>query len=214
MYRYNRRRFCTFDKIRIKFQFNRFKKQNKYFLKLDTLEELIPKIKNLCVENKIKLTKEKNIIIIKLMLSLKVVEEVHLSIPKAVYDGNFVLYNHLKEDLELVSVNLEDENLLQFSMSPLKVFDGVLLKSGSKLCHKESFGFLSPPPSSKEFIVRKVDIKFANNQEKLEDIVLVVWIGRSCYLCKSNANSIGASIRLKHPLRGGCRPWPFEVTVK
>lgn len=100
-------------------------------------------------------------------------------------------------------------------MSPLKVFDGVILKSGSKLCHKDSFGFLPPPPSSKKFIVRKVDIKFANNQEKLGDIVLVVGFGRSsCYLCNTNANSRGASIRLKRPLRGGCPPWPIEVTIK
>jgi len=196
------------------FNLTDLKKQNKYFLKFDTLEELIPEIKNLCVENKIKLTKEKNIIIIKLTVSLKVVEEVHLFIPQAIYDGGFVLYNHLKEDLELVSVNLEDENLLQFSMSSLKVFNGVILKGGSKLCHKESFGFLSPPPSSKEFIVRKVDIKLANNQEKLGDIVLVVGFGTSYYSCNTKANSRGASIRLKRPLRGGCPPWPFEVTVK
>ena len=50
------------------FNLTDLKKQNKYFLKFDTLGELIPKIKNLCVENKIKLTKEKNIIIIKLIL--------------------------------------------------------------------------------------------------------------------------------------------------
>ena len=189
-------------------------KQNKYFDKFDKLEELIPEIKNLCDENKIKLTKEKNIIIIKLTLPLKVEEEVNLSIPQANYRADFVLYNNLKEDLELVSVNPEDENLLQFSMSPLKVFDGVILKSGSRLCHIESFGFLSPPLSSKQFIVRKVDINIASDHEKIGDIILVVWSRNSCYSLNKNDNSKGAFIRLKRPLRGGCRPWPFEVTAK
>ena len=196
------------------FNLTDLKKQNKYFLKFNILEELIPEIKNLCDENKIKLIKERNIIIIKLTLPLKVVEEVHLFIPQAVYNGGFVLYNNLKEDLELVSVNLEDENLLQFSMSPLEVFDGVILKSGSRLCHKERFGFLSPPPSSKQFIVRKVDIKIAINHEKLGDIVLVVWRGNSYYSCNKNDNSRGAFIRLKRPQRGGCPPYPFEVVAK
>ena len=189
-------------------------KQNKYFDKFDKLEELIPEIKNLCDENKIKLNKEKNIIIIKLTLPLKEEEEVNLSIPQANYRADFVLYNNLKEDLELVSVNLEDENLLQFSMSPLKVFDGVILKSGSRLCHEESFGFLSPPLSSKQFIVRKVDINIASDHEKIGDIILVVWSRNSCYSLNKNDNSKGAFIRLKRPLRGGCRPWPFEVTAK
>ena len=189
-------------------------KQNKYFDKFDKLEELIPEIKNLCDENKIKLTKEKNIIIIKLALPLKEEEEVNLSIPQANYRADFVLYNNLKEDLELVSVNLEDENLLQFSMSPLKVFDGVILKSGSRLCHEESFGFLSPPLSSKQFIVRKVDINIASNHEKVGDIILVVWSRNSCYSLNKSYNSRGAFIRLKRPLRGGCPPWPFEVTAK
>ena len=189
-------------------------KQNKYFDKFDKLEELIPEIKNLCDENKIKLTKEKNIIIIKLALPLKEEEEVNLSIPQANYRADFVLYNNLKEDLELVSVNPEDENLLQFSMSPLKVFDGVILKSGSRLCHIESFGFLSPPLSSKQFIVRKVDINIASNHEKVGDIILVVWPRNSCYSLNKSDNSKGAFIRVKHPLRGGCRPWPFEVTAK
>ena len=189
-------------------------KQNKYFDKFDKLEELIPEIKNLCDENKIKLTKEKNIIIIKLALPLKEEEEVNLSIPQANYRADFVLYNNLKEDLELVSVNPEDENLSQFSMSPLKVFDGVILKSGSRLCHEESFGFLSPPLSSKQFIVRKVDINIASDHEKIGDIILVVWSRNSCYSLNKNDNSKGAFIRLKRPLRGGCRPWPFEVTAK
>lgn len=189
-------------------------KQNKYFDKFDKLEELIPEIKNLCDENKIKLTKEKNIIIIKLALPLKEEEEVNLSIPQANYRADFVLYNNLKEDLELVSVNPEDENLLQFSMSPLKVFDGVILKSGSRLCHIESFGFLSPPLSSKQFIVRKVDINIASNHEKVGDIILVVWSRNSCYSLNKSYNSRGAFIRMKRPLRGGCRPWPFEVTAK
>ena len=41
------------------FNLTDIKKKNKYFLKFNTLEELIPEIKNLCDENKIKLTKEK-----------------------------------------------------------------------------------------------------------------------------------------------------------
>ena len=108
----------------------------------------------------------------------------------------------------------EDENLSQFSMSPLKVFDGVILKSGSRLCHIESFGFLSPPLSSKQFIVRKVDINIASNHEKVGDIILVVWSRNSCYSLNKSDNSKGAFIRVKRPLRGGCRPWPFEVTAK
>ena len=130
---------------------------------------------------------------------------------KAVYDADFVLCNNLKEDLELVSVNLEDGNVLHFSVSPLKVFDGVVLKSGEIFHHRESFEFLSQPPSLGEFIVRKVDIRSSEDHEKLGDIVLVVRFGYSCYSCNTSTNSKGASIRLKRPLRGGCRPWPFEV---
>ena len=130
---------------------------------------------------------------------------------KAVYDAGFVLYNNLKEDLELVSVNLEDGKVLQFLVSPLKVFDGVILKSGEILHHRESFEFLSPPPSSEEFIVRIVDIRSSKDHEKLGYIFLVVRCGHSCYSGKTSTNSRGASIRLKRPLRGGCPPYPFEV---
>lgn len=131
----------------------------------------------------------------------------------AVYDGGFVLYNRLKEDLELISVDFEDENRLQFLMSPLRVFDGVILKSGNVLRHEESFDFLSPPSFSKQFVVRKVEIRVATDHEKLGELVLVVWRGSSCYARNASTNSRKASIRLVRPRCGGCRPWPFEVTV-
>lgn len=129
----------------------------------------------------------------------------------AVYDGGFVLYNRLKEDLELISVDFEDENRLQFLMSPLRVFDGVILKSGNVLRHEESFDFLIPPPPSKQFIVRKVEIRVATDKEKLGELIWVVWRGSAFRTCNKSANSRKASIRLKRPLRGGCPPWPFEI---
>ena len=83
-------------------------KQSRYFKLFEVLEELMPEIKNLCDENKIKLKKGKSSINLILFVPLKVVEEVYLTIPQAEIDEKKVIadlcttVNELKREIKLL----------------------------------------------------------------------------------------------------------------
>jgi hypothetical protein len=110
----------TFPQINYnsKFILSDLVKLSKYFKLFDTLEELMPEIKNLCNEKKIKLKKEKSSISLTLLLPLKVVEEVHLTIPQAEIDSKQIIsdlcttVNELKKEIKLLRSNqITDEQL-------------------------------------------------------------------------------------------------------
>ena len=110
----------TFPQINYnsKFILSDLVKLSKYFKLFDTLEELMPEIKNLCNEKKIKLKKEKSSISLTLLLPLKVVEEVHLTIPQAEIDSKQIIsdlcttVNELKKEIKLIRSNqITDEQL-------------------------------------------------------------------------------------------------------
>ena len=93
-------------------------KQSRYFKLFEKLEELMPEIKNLCEEKKIKLKKEKSSITLILFLPVKVVEEVYLTIPQAELDTKKVIsdlcttVNQLKREIkQLKSAQISDEQL-------------------------------------------------------------------------------------------------------
>ena len=85
-------------------------KESRYFRLFETLEELMPELKNLCNENKIRLKKGRSSINLILSLPLKVVQEVDLTIPQAKVDTEKVIadlcstVNELKREIR--SLNL------------------------------------------------------------------------------------------------------------
>ena len=101
-----------------KFSINDLLKFSKYFKLFDSIEELMPEIKNLCNENNIKIKKNKTSVILTLSLPLKVVEEVNLTIPQAEIDSKQVIIdlcstvNELKKKIKLLESNqISDEQL-------------------------------------------------------------------------------------------------------
>ena len=57
----------------------------------ESIEELIPELKNLCNQNKVKIRKENQSLSLILALPLKIVEEVCLPIPQEEVDSNKVI---------------------------------------------------------------------------------------------------------------------------
>ena len=87
-------------------------KESRYFRLFESLNELMPELKNLCNENKIKLKKGRSSINLILSLPLKVVQEVDLTIPQAKVDTEKVIadlcstVNELKREIK--SLNLRE----------------------------------------------------------------------------------------------------------
>ena len=101
-----------------KFLISDLLKLSNFFKLFNSLEEIMPEMKNLCEEKKIKIQKSKNSVILTLSLPLRVVQEVHLTIPKAKMDSEQVIadlcstVNELKKKIKLLEVNqITDEQL-------------------------------------------------------------------------------------------------------
>ena len=101
-----------------KFTLDDLVKESRYFKIFETIEELMPEIKNLCNENKIKIKKGKSSISLIIFLPVKVVEEVYLTIPQAEMDSKKVIadlcstVNELKREIKLLkSIQISEEQL-------------------------------------------------------------------------------------------------------
>ena len=93
-------------------------KESRYFRLFETLEELMPELKNLCNEKKIRLKKGRSSINLILSLPLKVVQEVDLTIPQAKVDTEKVIadlcstVNELKREIKSLNLNQIPEEQL------------------------------------------------------------------------------------------------------
>ena len=116
-------------------------KESRYFRLFETLEELMPELKNLCNENKIRLKKGRSSINLILSLPLKVVQEVDLTIPQAKVDTEKVIadlcstVNELKREIrslnfgeipeEKLNENLKSKELINEEEKKM-IFDWIL----------------------------------------------------------------------------------------
>jgi len=123
-------------------------KESRYFRLFESLEELMPELKNLCNENKIKLKKGRSSINLILSLPLKVVQEVDLTLPQAQVDTQKVIadlcstVNTLKREIKLLksqqiseeqlNENLKSENILINEEEKKMVFNWILKRMKSE----------------------------------------------------------------------------------
>ena len=74
-----------------KFNLSDLKDKNRYFRLFDSLEQLMPEIKGLCDQEKVKIRKERNLIKVILSIPLNSLGEVSLDIPQAEMDQKQVI---------------------------------------------------------------------------------------------------------------------------
>ena len=74
-----------------KFNLSDLKDKNRYFRMFDSLEQLMPEIKGLCDQEKVKIRKERNLVKIILSIPLNSLGEVSLDIPQAEMDQKQVI---------------------------------------------------------------------------------------------------------------------------
>ena len=74
-----------------KFTLSDLKELSRYFKLFGSIEELMPELKNLCDQNQVKISKEKDFLNLILSLPLKIVAEVNLPIPQDKVDSEKVI---------------------------------------------------------------------------------------------------------------------------
>ena len=137
-------------------------KESRYFRLFESLEELMPELKNLCNENKIKLKKGRSSINLIFSLPLKVVQEVDLTLPQAQIDTQKVIadlcstVNTLKREVKLLksqqiseeqlSENLKSENIL-INEEEKKMVCNWIFNFQSLVSTRFFHSTLMPPPS-------------------------------------------------------------------
>ena len=123
-------------------------KHSRYFKLFGSIEELIPEIKNLCNQNQVKISKEKDILNLILYLPLKIVAEVFLPIPQDKVDQNKIIaslcqtVNELNKKIknlmireiseEQLEENLKSKDILQSEDEKNLVFNWILTTMKSK----------------------------------------------------------------------------------
>ena len=125
-------------------------KESKYFKLFESLEELLPEIKNLCDEKKISLKKGRSTINLILSLPLRVIEEIELAIPQIEADTQKVIadlcstVNELNRKFKLLKLgpiteeqlneNLKNKDILYKEEEKKMVHDWILkaMKSEGK----------------------------------------------------------------------------------
>ena len=122
-----------------KFTLSDLVKQSRYFKIFETPEELLPEIKNLCDEKKIKFKKGKSSIILILLLPLKIIEEVYLTIKQAEIDPKQMIadlcstVNELKKEIKLLKTTQIPEEKLKENLNSKEIF---LNDDEKKLVHR------------------------------------------------------------------------------
>lgn len=93
-------------------------KLSRYFKLFESIEDLLPEIKNLCDQNQVKITKEKELLNLTLVLPLKIVAEVCLPIPQEKEDPNKIIIalchtvNELNKKIKsLITGEISEEQL-------------------------------------------------------------------------------------------------------
>lgn len=119
-----------------KFNLSDLKEHNRYFKMFDTLEQLMPEIKNLCDQEKVKIKKEKTLVKVLISVPLTVLGEVALDVKQAEMDQKQVIadlcqkVNELNKEIKLLKTqsNLVSDEKLDIN---LKSKD-ILLNEGEK----------------------------------------------------------------------------------
>ena len=103
-----------------KFNLSDLKDKNRYFRLFDSLEQLMPEIKGLCDQEKVKIRKERNLVKVILSIPLNSLGEVSLDIPQAEMDQKQVIadlcqkVNELSKEIKLLKLQtnpISDEKL-------------------------------------------------------------------------------------------------------
>jgi len=134
-----------------KFTLNDLVKQSRYFKLFESIDEVIPELRNLFNEKKIKFKKQRSLILLSFSLPLKIVEEVFLTIPQAEIDSKKIItdlcvtVNDLRKQIkslglswkiseEQLAKNLQSNKILLNEDEKKMVFDWILkqMKSENK----------------------------------------------------------------------------------
>ncbi len=113
-----------------KFNLSDLKDKNRYFRMFDSLEQLMPEIKGLCDQEKVKLNKEKNSIKVILSIPLNLLGEVSLDVPQAEMDQKQVIadlcqkVNELNKEIKLLKIqsNLISDEQLDLNLKSKDIF--------------------------------------------------------------------------------------------
>ena len=113
-----------------KFNLSDLKEQNRYFRMFDSLEQLMPEIKNLCDQEKVKIKKDKNLVKVFLAVPLSVLGEVALEVSQAEMDQKQVIadlcqkVNELNKDIKLLKAqsSLVSDEKLDINLKSQNIF--------------------------------------------------------------------------------------------
>ena len=103
-------------------------KVNRYFRMFESLEELIPELKNLCDEKKVKIQKNKGSVILTLNVPLKNQNEANLTIPQAEMEPKQVIadlcstVNELKKKIKSMEISYIPEEKLEKNLKSKDIF--------------------------------------------------------------------------------------------
>ena len=119
-----------------KFNLSDLKEHNRYFKMFDTLEQLMPEIKNLCDQEKVKIKKEKTLVKVLISVPLTVLGEVALDVKQAEMDQKQVIadlcqkVNELNKEIKLLKTqsNLVSDEKLDINLQS----KDILLNEGEK----------------------------------------------------------------------------------
>ena len=121
-----------------KFNLSDLKEHNRYYRMFDSLEQLMPEIKNLCDQEKVKIQKEKTLVKVFLAVPLSSLGDVALEVTKAEMDQKQVI-KLLKTQSNLISdekldINLKSKDILVNEEEKNMVKDWILkaMKSEGK----------------------------------------------------------------------------------
>ena len=112
----------------LKYSLSDLGKINRYFRMFESLEELIPELKNLCDEKKVKIQKNKGSVILTLNVPLKVQKEAHLTLPQAEMEPKQVIadlcstVNELKKKIKSMEISYIPEEKLEKNLKSKEIF--------------------------------------------------------------------------------------------
>ena len=111
-----------------KYSLSELGKVNRYFRMFESLEELIPELKNLCDEKKVTIQKNKGSVILTLNVPLKNQNEAHLTIPQAEMEPKQVIadlcstVNELKKKIKTMEISYIPEEKLEKNLKSKEIF--------------------------------------------------------------------------------------------
>lgn len=112
----------------LKYSLSDLGKINRYFRMFESLEELIPELKNLCDEKKVKIQKNKGSVILTLNVPLKVQKEAYLTLPQAEMEPKQVIadlcstVNELKKKIKSMEISYIPEEKLEKNLKSKEIF--------------------------------------------------------------------------------------------